>query len=52
MLIQSGLSEQIFEFHSLDGDMGSLGGGGVTPVGGKKLKKKIFLKFDLFSMGV
>ena len=42
MLIQSGLSEQIFEFHPLDGDMGSLRDGGVAPVGGKKLKKTFF----------
>ena len=36
MLIQSGLSKQIIEFHPLDGDMGSLRGGGVTLDGGKK----------------
>ena len=52
MLIQSGLSEQIFEFHPLDGDMGSLMGGGVTLVGGKKLNKFFFFKFDFFSMGM
>ena len=50
MLIQSGLSEQIFEFHPLDGDMGSLMGGGVTPVGGKK-SEKFFLNFDFFFDG-
>ena len=51
MLIQSGLSEQIFEFHPLDGDMGSLRGGGVAPVGGKK-SKIFFFKFDYFSLGM
>ena len=48
MLIQSGLSEQIFEFHPLDGDMGSLRGGGVAPVGGKKSKKIFFFKLIFF----
>ena len=52
MLIQSGLSEQIFEFHPLDGVMGSLIGGGVTPVGGQKIEKIFFLKFDYFSLGM
>ena len=42
MLIESGLSEQIFEFHLLDGDMGSQRGGGMAPVGGEKSKKFFF----------
>ena len=52
MLIQSGLSEQIFEFHPLDGNMGSLRGGGVTPTWGQKVEKNFFFKFDDFLMGM